>query len=98
MGYNPIIGLIDIVLHFYQWVVLIAVVMSWLTAFNVVNERNNFVRSALTVLYKLTEPVFRPIRRIIPDLGGLDLSPLVVLLGIMWLRSYVLPWLNNQMS
>jgi YggT family protein len=97
MGYNPIIGLIDIILGFYQWVVLIAVIMSWLTAFNVINERNNFVRTALTVLYKLTEPVFRPIRRILPNLGGLDLSPLVVLLAILWLRAYVLPWINNRM-
>jgi YggT family protein len=98
MIYNPIVGLLDIVLHFYQWVVLIAVIFSWLTAFNVINERNNFVRTVLRILYNLTEPVFRPIRRIIPDLGGLDLSPLIVLLIIMWLRSYVLPWLNMQMA
>ena len=97
MGYNPIIGLLDIILGFYQWVVLIAVIMSWLTAFNVINERNNFVRTVLTVLYKLTEPVFRPIRRILPNLGGLDLSPLVVLLAIFWLRAYVLPWINYRM-
>ena len=97
MGYNPIIGLLDIILGFYQWVVLIAVIMSWLTAFNVINERNNFVRTVLTVLYKLTEPVFRPIRRILHNLGGLDLSPLVVLLAIFWLRAYVLPWINYRM-
>ncbi len=90
---NPIIGLISIILNFYWWVVLAAVIMSWLTAFNVINVHNNFARSVLRVLYALTEPVFRQIRRVIPPISGLDLSPLIVFFAILWLRSYVLPWL-----
>ena len=74
-------------------VVLAAVIMSWLTAFNVINVHNNFARSVLRVLYALTEPVFRQIRRVIPPISGLDLSPLIVFFAILWLRSYVLPWL-----
>ncbi len=98
MPYNPIIGLLDIVLGFYWFVVMAAVIVSWLTAFNVINERNNFVHTMLRVLYNLTEPLFRPIRRVLPAMGGLDLSPLIVLLGIFWLRSYVLPWLNFHLG
>ena len=98
MPYNPIIGLLDIVLGFYWFVVMAAVIVSWLAAFNVINERNDFVRTALRILYALTEPVFRPIRRVIPAVGGLDLSPIIVLLAIFWLRDYVLPWLNVRIG
>ncbi len=93
---NPIIGLIYLVLDFYWWVVLAAVIVSWLTAFNVINVHNNFARSVLRILYALTEPVFRQIRREIPSMGGLDLSPLIVFFAILWLRSYVLPWLVSH--
>jgi YggT family protein len=98
MPYNPIIGLLDIILGFYWFVVMAAVIVSWLAAFNIINERNDFVRTALRILYSLTEPVFRPIRRVIPAVAGLDLSPLIVLLAIFWLRGYVLPWLNFHLG
>ena len=61
--------------------------------FNVINERNNFVRTALRILYNLTEPVFRPVRRVIPAIGGLDLSPIVVLVAI-WFLQYTITWLS----
>jgi YggT family protein len=83
---NPIFALLDTLLEIYTWVVLAAVVVSWLAAFNVINEHNNFVRTALRVLYNLTEPVFRPVRRVIPPVGGLDLSPIVVLVAIWFVR------------
>jgi YggT family protein len=67
--------------------------VSWLTAFNVINERNQFVHMLLRVLYSLTEPVYRPIRRILPSFGGLDLSPIVVLLGI-WFIQYTIQYLS----
>jgi YggT family protein len=89
---NPIVGLIDIVLALYWYVVIAAVIVSWLIAFNVINTYNQFVRSLLRALSALTEPVFRQIRRVIPPLGGLDLSPLVVMVLIGWLRFYVIPW------
>ena len=88
---NPIAALLIAVLDIYKWVVIAAVIVSWLTAFNVINSHNNFVRSLLHILYVLTEPVFRPIRRIIPPLGGLDLSPLIVFL-IIWFLQYSIQW------
>jgi YggT family protein len=89
---NPIVTLVEILLNLYWWVVMAAVIMSWLTAFNVINMHNNFARSLAHTLYLLTEPVFRPIRRIIPPIGGLDLSPLIVLVLLSWLIYSVVPW------
>ena len=74
------------ILNIYWWVIIASAVFSWLFAFNVVNPRNQFVGSVGKLLYQLTEPVYRPIRRFIPSLGGLDLSPIVVLLAISFLQ------------
>ena len=90
---NPISYLIYTVLSIYEWVVLVAVIVSWLTAFNVINERNAFVHTLLRILYNLTEPVFRPIRRVIPPISGLDLSPLVVIVLIETAK-YTIRWLS----
>jgi len=92
---NPIAALLIQVLELYKWIVIIAVIVSWLTAFHVINEHNNFVRSLLRILYNLTEPVFRPIRRLIPAMGGLDLSPLIVLL-LIWFLQYTIQYLAYQ--
>ena len=92
---NPIAALLIQVLDIYKWIVIAAVIVSWLTAFNVINERNNFVRTLLTILYRLTEPVFRPIRRMIPEVGGLDLSPIIVLL-LIWFLQYSITYLAYQ--
>ena len=88
---NPIAALLIAVLDLYKWVVVIAVIVSWLTAFNVINQHNNIVRMLLRVLYALTEPVFRPIRKIIPPMGGLDLSPIIVFV-IIWFVEYSIEW------
>ena len=88
---NPIAALIIAFLDIYKWVVIAAVIVSWLTAFNVINSHNNFVRSLLRALYALTEPVFRPIRKILPPMGGFDLSPLIVFVIIMFLQ-YTITW------
>jgi len=88
---NPIAALLIAVLDIYKWVVIAAVIVSWLTAFNVINQYNNFVRSLLRMLYALTEPVFRPIRKLIPPIGGLDLSPIIVFL-IIWFLQYSIQW------
>ena len=82
----PLIKLIDIVITFYMWVVIIYVVVSWLVAFDVINTRNNFVRTVGDTLYRLTEPALRPIRRVMPSLGGVDLSPLVLILLLWFVR------------
>ena len=70
--------------QWYSYVLIVAVVMSWLVGFNVVNPRNRFVYAVMDVTYRLTEPALAPIRRIMPDLGGLDLSPLVLFLALYY--------------
>ena len=80
-------------LELYIGVVIAAVIMSWLLAFNVVNYHNNIVRSVVRILDALTEPVFRAVRKILPPLGGLDLSPLVVFFAVWILQRFVLPWI-----
>lgn len=79
--------LIDNVIDIYTWVVIASAIMSWLVAFGVVNVRNQFIRVIVDMLYRLTEPVLRPIRRILPNLGGVDISPVILLLGLFFLRS-----------
>lgn len=64
------------------WIIVIQAIMSWLIAFNVINTYNDFIRTVWTALDRMTQPLYRPIRRILPDFGALDLSPLVVLLAI----------------
>lgn len=88
---NPIAALLIEILEIYKWVVVAAVIVSWLTAFNVINSHNNFVRTVLRILLALTEPVFRPIRRVLPAVGGLDLSPIVVFV-IIWFLQYSITW------
>jgi YggT family protein len=91
VGHNPIVALLLLLLDLYWWVVVIAVVVSWLVAFGVLNTYNQFARAIVRALAALTEPVFRQIRRVIPPIGGLDLSPLIVLIAI-WFLEYVLLW------
>ena len=88
---NPIVALLMMLLDLYWWVVVIAVIVSWLIAFNVINTQNGFVRSLLHALDALTEPVFRQVRRVIPPFGGLDLAPLIVLI-LIWFLKYCLAW------
>lgn len=87
---NPFLWLILTVLDIYFWIVIITVVMSWLIGFNVVNPHNNIVRQVLYALHRLTEPLLAPIRRVLPDLGGLDLSPMVLLIGIIFLQRVII--------
>ena len=77
-----ILNLIDLILSIYMWIVIAVVIMSWLVAFNIVNRHNDIVRQISNVLYRLTEPVLGPIRRVLPNMGGLDLSPIVVFIAI----------------
>ena len=79
--------LIDKVIDIYTWIVIAGAIMSWLVAFGVVNISNKFIRMVVDVLYRLTEPVLRPIRRIMPNLGGVDISPVILLLGLFFIRS-----------
>lgn len=79
--------LIDTVLSLYTWVIILSAILSWLVAFNVINTRNQFVYMVGSTLHKLTEPALRPIRNIMPNLGGIDISPVILLLLIFFLRS-----------
>ena len=79
--------LIDNIIDIYTWIVIASAIMSWLVAFGVVNVRNQFIRVVVDLLFRLTEPVLRPIRRILPNLGGVDISPVILLLGLFFMRS-----------
>ena len=85
-GMNIVQALFDIaiiLLNVLWWIIIVQAILSWLIAFNVVNMTSPFVRSLATALDRLTAPLYRPIRRVLPDFGGIDFSPLVVLLLIM---------------
>jgi YggT family protein len=89
---NTVAALISVFVMVIQiaiWVIIAQVIISWLVAFNVINTHNQFVRSLLRGLDRLTEPLLRPIRRILPDLGGIDLSPMVLILGLILVQRLV---------
>lgn len=86
-----LLQIVDLLLWILTWIIVIQAILSWLVAFNVINTHNDFVRSLLYALDRITEPLYRPIRRIMPDFGALDLSPMVVLLLLYVLRAIVLP-------
>jgi YggT family protein len=86
-----LLGFISYLLTLYIYVLFAAVVMSWLIAFNVVNPRNRFVAMAAEFLFRITEPVLRPIRNRLPNLGGIDISPLIVILIIFFIQAVVIP-------
>ena len=86
---NIVLALFDIaiiLLNVLWWIIIVQAILSWLIAFNVVNMTSSFVRSLVTALDRLTAPLYRPIRRFLPDFGGIDFSPLVILLLIMVLQ------------
>ncbi|MBX8825549.1 YggT family protein [Ochrobactrum sp. SFR4] len=84
-----ILRTVDLALDIYTWIIIASAVFSWLYAFNVVNSRNRFVASIGEFLYKVTEPALRPIRKILPDLGGIDISPIILLLVIFFIRQFM---------
>lgn len=83
---TTIFQILYVVLDLFVWVLIISAILSWLIAFNVINTQNRFVYTVSDMLYRLTEPVLRPIRNIMPNLGGIDLSPIVVILLVMFLQ------------
>ncbi|HYN39003.1 MAG TPA: YggT family protein [Rhodospirillales bacterium] len=80
----PLFWLLNTVIGIYIWVLIAGAVLSWLVAFNVVNTRNRFVYLVGDFLQRVTEPALRPIRRVLPNLGGIDLSPLVLILLLLF--------------
>ncbi len=86
-----IFQIIQLLLNILWWIIVIQAVLSWLIAFNVINTHSDFIRSIWNALLRITEPLYRPIRRILPDFGALDLSPLIVLLLIYICSNILLP-------
>jgi YggT family protein len=78
--------LVDNIVTLYIWLLILAAVMSWLISFNVINTRNRLVYTVAEFLYRVTEPALRPIRRYIPSLGGIDISPVVLILALWFIR------------
>jgi YggT family protein len=85
-------ALLDVVmlaLNLYTWLIIASAVISWLVAFNVINTRNDFVRAVWDFLYRVTEPALRPIRTVLPNLGGIDVSPIILLLIIFFIQQVI---------
>ncbi len=89
MAQSPLQWLFNTVVDFYLMLVFVYVIMSWLTALNVVNTRNRFVHLVGSFLYRITEPGLKPIRRMMPNLGGIDISPVVLIIGLIFLQRVV---------
>jgi len=89
--------LIDKIINIYTWIVIASAIMSWLVAFGVVNVRNQFIRMVVDFLYRITEPALRPIRRVVPNLGGIDISPVILLLGLFFLRSLLAEYVFSNL-
>jgi YggT family protein len=80
---QALFGVVNLLLDVLRWIIIIQAILSWLVAFNVINTHNDFMRGLLNALDKITEPIYRPIRKILPDFGGIDFSPLVALILII---------------
>ncbi|WP_033925496.1 YggT family protein [Sphingomonas sp. 35-24ZXX] len=93
-----VLEILDILLTVVTWFIIIQIVLSWLVAFNVVSMQNDLVRQMVESLNRITEPLFRPVRKIMPDLGMIDLAPMVVLLLIMIIQRSIIPRLWVQFA
>lgn len=86
---RALLDVILVVLQLYWWIVIAMIIMSWLISFNVINTRNEFVATVWRVLNALTEPVLGPIRRVMPNMSGLDLSPIILFLIIIFIQQII---------
>tara|TARA_B100001029_G_scaffold177738_1_gene182975 strand:+ start:1888 stop:2178 length:291 start_codon:yes stop_codon:yes gene_type:complete len=94
---KSVLILIDSIVSIYIWILIINALLSWLIAFNVLNTSNRFVYSVLDVSYKMTDPLLRPIRNFLPNLGGIDISPVILILLLMFLRNLAFEFLAPSM-
>jgi YggT family protein len=92
---NPNLLLVDTIITLYIWILIGSAVLSWLVVFNVVNTRNPIVNSVGDFLYRVTEPALRPIRNVMPNLGGIDISPVILIIGLLFLKQLIF-WLYIQ--
>jgi YggT family protein len=86
---RAVLDIVLIVLDLYVWLLIASAILSWLIAFNVVNTRNQFVAAVAEFLYRITEPLLAPIRSFMPNLGGLDISPIILILIIMFIQRVI---------
>ena len=93
---NPFLWLISELIWLYIYILIASAVLSWLIAFNVVNTRNDIVRNIAHFLYVVTEPALRPIRNMLPAMGGIDIAPLVLMIGLIFLEKLIY-WLYFQL-
>lgn len=94
---NPFLWLVDTLITLYIWILVASAVLSWLVAFNVVNVRNPIVSGIGEFLYRVTEPALRPIRSFMPNLGGIDISPVILIIGLLFLERLIF-WLYVQVA
>jgi YggT family protein len=90
---RALLNVILLALQLYTYLIVASAILSWLVAFNVVNTRNNFVRSIWNFLDAVTEPALRPIRKILPNLGGVDISPIILILLIIFIQNLIVDYL-----
>jgi len=90
---RALLNVILLALQLYTYLIIASAILSWLVAFNVINTRNDFVRSVWNFLDAVTEPVLRPIRNILPNLGGVDISPIILILLIIFIQNLIIDYL-----
>ena len=86
---RALLDIVLIVLDLYIWLLIASAILSWLIAFNVVNTRNQFVSAVAEFLYRITEPVLAPIRNLLPNMGGIDFSPMILILALIFFDKFV---------
>ncbi len=92
---RALLDVILLALNLYTWLIIASAILSWLVAFNVVNSRNPVVSQIGEFLYRITEPVLRPIRNILPNLGGIDVSPIILILGLFFIRNLLFEFFGS---
>jgi YggT family protein len=90
---RAVLDVILLLLQIYWWLIIAAAILSWLIAFNVVNDRNDVVRAIGNFLFRITEPLLRPIRQRLPNLGGIDISPIILLLIIFFIQQVIVHYI-----
>jgi YggT family protein len=94
LSMRALLEVILIALDIYVWLLIASAVLSWLIAFNVVNTRNQFVAMMADFLFRITEPALAPVRAILPNLGGIDISPVVVILIIIFIQKVIITYIH----
>lgn len=90
---RAVLDVVLLALQIYVWLLIASAVLSWLIAFNVINTRNQFVSTVWDTLYRITEPAMRPIRERLPNLGGIDISPIILVLIIYFIQSVIVRYI-----